>query len=94
MRFKAAALQMCSGLIPAQNVATVAAAAKQAKAAGADYLQTPEMTTLVNRDRAAMMAAIGDDKVNPELDALRTIAPNSLNTPMRSSDEPNTDANG
>jgi predicted amidohydrolase len=74
MRFKAAALQMRSGLIPAQNVATVAAAAKQAKAAGADYLQTPEMTTLVNRDRAAMMAAIGDDKVNPELDALRTIA--------------------
>ena len=74
MRFKAAALQMRSGLIPAQNVATVAAAAKQAKAAGADYLQTPEMTTLVNRDRAAMMAAIGDDKLNPELDAFRTIA--------------------
>ena len=74
MRFKAAALQMRSGLIPAHNVATVAAAAKEAKAAGADYLQTPEMTTLVNRDRAAMMAAIGDDKVNPELDALRTIA--------------------
>ncbi|WP_413990169.1 carbon-nitrogen hydrolase family protein [Labrys okinawensis] len=74
MRFKAAVLQMRSGVVPSANVATVAAAAREAKAAGADYLQTPEMTTVVNRDRAAMMAAIGDDRSNPELDAFRAIA--------------------
>jgi deaminated glutathione amidase len=74
MRFKAAVLQMRSGLVPSVNVATVAAAAREARAAGAEYLQTPEMTTVVNRDRAAMMAVIGDDKNNPELDAFRTIA--------------------
>ncbi|MDQ0396346.1 carbon-nitrogen hydrolase family protein [Labrys monachus] len=74
MRFKAAVLQMRSGLVPSENVATVAAAAREAKAAGADYLQTPEMTTVVNRDRAAMMAVIGDDASNPELDAFRAIA--------------------
>ncbi|MDZ5452690.1 carbon-nitrogen hydrolase family protein [Labrys sp. KB_33_2] len=74
MRFKAAVLQMRSGLVPSDNVATVAAAAREAKAAGAEYLQTPEMTTVVNRDRAAMMAAIGDEQSNPELDAFRAIA--------------------
>ncbi len=74
MRFKAAVLQMRSGLVPSVNVATVAAAAREAKASGADYLQTPEMTTVVNRDRSAMMAAIGDDRTNPELDAFRAIA--------------------
>ncbi|GLS17730.1 hydrolase [Labrys miyagiensis] len=74
MRFKAAVLQMRSGVVPSANVATVASAAREAKAAGADYLQTPEMTTVVNRDRAAMMAAIGDDHSNPELDAFRAIA--------------------
>jgi deaminated glutathione amidase len=74
MRFKAAVLQMRSGVVPSANVATVAAAAREAKAEGAAYLQTPEMTTVVNRDRAAMMAAIGDEKTNPELDAFRTIA--------------------
>ena len=74
MRFKAAVLQMRSGLVPADNVATVAAAVREAKAAGADYVQTPEMTTVVNRDRMAMMAAIGDEARNPELDAFRTIA--------------------
>ena len=74
MRFKAAVLQMRSGLVPSANVDTVAAAAREAKAAGADYLQTPEMTTVVNRDRAAMMAVIGDEKTNPELDAFQAIA--------------------
>ncbi|CAM5776081.1 hydrolase [Labrys miyagiensis] len=74
MRFKAAVLQMRSGLVPSANVATVAAAAREARQAGADYLQTPEMTTVVNRDRAAMMTVIGDDRSNPELDTFRSIA--------------------
>jgi len=74
MRFKAAVLQMRSSRVPADNVATVAAAVREAKAAGADYVQTPEMTTIVNRDRGAMMAAIGDETSNPELDAFRAIA--------------------
>jgi predicted amidohydrolase len=74
MRFKAACLQMCSGRVPRDNVDVVAGAARDARGAGVDYLQTPEMTTVVDRDRAAMMAVIGDETVNPELDALRAIA--------------------
>jgi predicted amidohydrolase len=74
MRFTAAVLQMRSGRDLAKNVDTVAAAAKDAAAQGAAYLQTPEMTTIVERDRDRLVAAIGDDQRNPELDAFRTIA--------------------
>ncbi|MDQ0467529.1 carbon-nitrogen hydrolase family protein [Labrys wisconsinensis] len=74
MRFTAACLQMRSTRVPAQNIETVAGAAREAKAAGAAYLQTPEMTTIVDRDREALMAVIGDERSNPELDALRGIA--------------------
>jgi len=74
MRFKAAALQMRSGRVPSANLDVVAKAAREAAAAGATYLQTPEMTTIVERDRDALLAAIGDDRSNPALDSLRAIA--------------------
>ncbi len=74
MTFLAACLQMSSGTNIAANVETVARAARDAQAEGAIYLQTPEMTTVVNRDRAAMMAAIGTEDNSPELDTLRAIA--------------------
>jgi deaminated glutathione amidase len=74
MRFIAAALQMRSGRVPARNIDTVAAAAKEAAGRGAQYLQTPEMTTAVERDRGQLLSVIGDERTNPELDALRTIA--------------------
>jgi predicted amidohydrolase len=74
MRFLAACLQMCSGRVPAANVEVVAQAARQARAAGAHYLQTPEMTTVVERDRAALLSVIGDEATNPELETFRSIA--------------------
>ena len=74
MRFLAACLQMRSGKVPAANVDVVARAAKEAKAAGAAYLQTPEMTTAVDRDRASLLSAIGDETSNPALEAFRAIA--------------------
>jgi predicted amidohydrolase len=74
MRFTAACLQMRSGRDLARNVEAVAAAAKEARAAGVDLLQTPEMTTIVERERDALLAVIGEDGANPELDAFREIA--------------------
>jgi predicted amidohydrolase len=74
MTFRAALLQMRSGRQIGPNIDSVAKAMRDAKAAGAVYFQTPEMTTIIERDRAALLAAIGDDRTNPELDALRTIA--------------------
>ena len=74
MRFKAACLQMRGGRDLRRNIDSVAAGAREARDAGVDYLQTPEMTTIVERDREALLAAIGDDQSSPELDALRSIA--------------------
>lgn len=71
---RVAALQMRSGRSVAANLDAVARGVEQARAAGAEYLQTPEMTTAIDRDRAALLAAIGDDAVNPALDAFRAMA--------------------
>ncbi|MBI1401720.1 MAG: carbon-nitrogen hydrolase family protein [Porphyrobacter sp.] len=49
---KIAVLQMCSGIDPEANVATIVDAARQAAAQGAKVLFTPEMAVLLDRDRA------------------------------------------
>lgn len=56
--FRAAALQMRSGVDPAANARAFEALAREAAAKGATYVQSPEMTGAVNRDRASMMAAL------------------------------------
>lgn len=53
--FTAAVLQMRSGLEPEANVAALEGLVAEAVAAGADYLQSPEMTGMVQRDRAGLM---------------------------------------
>jgi predicted amidohydrolase len=53
MVFKAAAVQMCSGVDPARNAVSMARLVREAAAQGATYVQTPEMTGMLQRDRAA-----------------------------------------
>jgi predicted amidohydrolase len=48
---KVAAIQMCSGVDPARNVARLEALVREARAQGAVYIQTPEMTGALERDR-------------------------------------------
>jgi predicted amidohydrolase len=48
---KIAVLQMCSGIDPDENLATIEAAARQAAAEGAAVLFTPEMSLLLDRNR-------------------------------------------
>ncbi len=55
---KVAALQMRSGTDIARNVADFEALVREAAAAGATYVQSPEMTGALMRDRAALMANI------------------------------------
>ncbi|MBL0374690.1 carbon-nitrogen hydrolase family protein [Rhizobium sp. KVB221] len=50
---KVAAIQMCSGMDPARNVERFEALVRQAHAAGAVYVQSPEMTGSLLRDRKA-----------------------------------------
>ena len=66
MTFKAAAIQMCSGIDPAGNAESMTRLVREAAAHGAVYVQTPEMTGSLNRDRASMRANLrgeGDDLI-------------------------------
>ncbi|MGE6782403.1 carbon-nitrogen hydrolase family protein [Ensifer adhaerens] len=61
MAFKAAAIQMCSGVDPRKNAETMMRLAREAAAQGATYIQTPEMTGALQRDRAALRAILKDE---------------------------------
>jgi deaminated glutathione amidase len=59
--FKAAAIQMCSGVDPAKNAATMERLVREAASHGAVYVQTPEMTGAVQKDRAGLRAILRDE---------------------------------
>lgn len=69
-----AVLQMTSGIDPAANAATVVDAIGKAAAGGAAMLFTPEMTGLIDRDRARAGANVVPEHDNPVLAAARTAA--------------------
>jgi predicted amidohydrolase len=72
--FKAGLIQMRSGLAPAANIDAAAALIGEARAAGAAYVQTPEMTSLLAPNSAALFAAITTEDNDPSLAALRELA--------------------
>lgn len=57
-KVKAAALQMRSGQDPERNAADFEALVREAAARGAAYVQSPEMTGALVRDRAALKALL------------------------------------
>ncbi|CAN7491944.1 carbon-nitrogen hydrolase family protein [Rhizobium sp. LjRoot258] len=61
MTFRAAAIQMCSGVDPERNAAAMARLVREAAGKGAIYVQTPEMTGMLQRDRAAAKALLRDE---------------------------------
>lgn len=73
-RFKAACVQMRSGRDPLRNRDAAAALVREAAAQGADFVQTPEMTSLVCRDRAELFDKVGPEEQDPTLAALREVA--------------------
>ena len=56
------------------NIADAAALIRQAADSGADYVQTPEMTSLLVRERERLLAAITDEEHDPALAAFRDLA--------------------
>ena len=72
--FKAAMIQMRSGLVPAANVDAASRLIGEAKAAGADYVQTPEMTNILAANRAQLFATVVEEKSDPSLAAFRELA--------------------
>ncbi|MCY1665816.1 carbon-nitrogen hydrolase family protein [Rhizobium sp. SL86] len=61
MTFKVAAIQMCSGVDPQKNADDMARLVREAAANGASYVQTPEMTGAIQKDRAALRAVLKDE---------------------------------
>jgi predicted amidohydrolase len=69
-----AVLQMTSGIDPEANAAVLTDAAAQAAEGGAAMLFTPEMSGLLDRDRARAAAHIVPEGDNPVLAAVREAA--------------------
>jgi predicted amidohydrolase len=72
--FKAAMIQMRSGLKPTTNLQAALALIEEAKSAGADYVQTPEMTNIMEVKRDRLFAAIDDEDTDASLAAFRKTA--------------------
>ena len=72
--FVAACVQMRSGRDPLANRDVAVALVRQAADAGAHYVQTPEMTSLVERDKARLFANVTVPDEDQTLAALRDVA--------------------
>jgi predicted amidohydrolase len=72
--FTVGLVQMRSGLQPAANLETATRLIGEAKAAGADYVQTPEMTNIVANKRDVMLAAVAPEENDTSLATFRTLA--------------------
>jgi predicted amidohydrolase len=72
--FRAAAVQMRTGTTVDTNVADAERLIREAAKAGADYVLTPEMTTILDRDRARLLAAISPEESDPSLKRFRALA--------------------
>ena len=71
---KIAVLQMTAGIDPAENAATIVAAAERAVDEGAAMLFTPEMSGLLDRNRQRAAPHIVAEDAHPVLSAVREAA--------------------
>jgi predicted amidohydrolase len=72
--FKAAMIQMRSGLKPAANIDAAVRLINEAKSAGAEYVLTPEMTNILAAKREQLFGAIVAEEADPSLATLRELA--------------------
>src|SRR5262245_5643649 len=72
--FTVGLVQMRSGLTPGPNLDTAVKLIGEAKAGGADYVQTPEMTNILERTRENLFAKIVPEENDPSLATFRELA--------------------
>jgi deaminated glutathione amidase len=72
--FKAAMIQMRSGLTPAANIDDAVRLIGEAKSAGADYVLTPEMTNILAAKREQLFAAVVEEEKDAALATIRELA--------------------
>jgi predicted amidohydrolase len=73
-RFVAACVQMRTGRDPLRNRDDAVAMVREAADGGAHFVQTPEMTGLLERDRASFREKIAAQEADPVLAGLRDVA--------------------
>ena len=73
-KFRAGLIQTRAGRSPAANLEAVAKLIGEAKSAGADYVQTPEMTNIMEVGRDKLMAAITPEENDASLATFRELA--------------------
>src|SRR3981081_633360 len=72
--FTVGLVQMRSGLDPAAHLDAATKLIGEAKAGGADYVLTPEMTNIMEIRRERLFAAIVAEQADPSLAAFRELA--------------------
>jgi predicted amidohydrolase len=72
--FRVGLIQMRSGRTPRANVEAAVKLIHDAKAAGADYVQTPEMTNIMEVKREALFAVLAEEEQDASLAAFRDAA--------------------
>ena len=72
--FKAAMIQMRSGLTPGANSDDAVRMIGEAKSAGADYVLTPEMTNILAARREQLFSVVVEEEADASLATLREVA--------------------
>ena len=73
-KFRAALVQMRTGRDVIGNIDAAAKLVREAKSLGADYVQTPEQTSLMELDRASLFAHLVEEERDPALAAFQELA--------------------
>ena len=74
MTFRAACVQLCSSTDAVENILTVEELVRKAAGQGAVYVQTPEMTNVVQRDRRALEAELHSEETDPSIERFAALA--------------------
>jgi predicted amidohydrolase len=72
--FRVGLVQMCTGRDVDRNVEDTVALIREAAGKGAGYVQTPEITTLMEMERARLFAAIAPEEGNPAVARFAALA--------------------
>ena len=72
--FTAAMVQMCTSLSPEASFRQAEALVREAVAQGADYVQTPEVSNLIQKNRKALFELLAPEEKDVSLKAYRDLA--------------------
>ena len=72
--FRAALVQLCSGRDVERNLVDATALIREAVGQGAQYVQTPEITTLMEMERGRLFAAVRPEEGNPAVARFAALA--------------------